>query len=305
MNPQVNNGKHSGVVVPMVTPITADGRLDESSVERLVDFLLAGGVDGIFIMGTTGEGASIPPGSRQRLVELTVARARNRAKIFAGLGDAHPEEIKAGNDYFRAGVHAVVSRPRTKTAYDEMFLSYQALLAGLDGPLLLYNMPITAKVSIPMDLIGKLIGHPRLAGIKDSENDPARHKELLMRFGGRKDFSIFIGVGALMEKGLRLGADGIVPSAGNLIPAICKKFCDAAREKDWSATGNYFSQMNAAAALYQKGRTLDESLAALKAATHWLGLCSPAVFPPLKSLSESELKDLREEMTRLHILNGK
>jgi 4-hydroxy-tetrahydrodipicolinate synthase len=63
--------------------------------------------------------------------------------------------------------------------------------------------------------------------------------------------------------------------------------------------------MNAAAALYQKGRTLNESLAALKAAAHWLGLCSPAVLPPLKSLSEREQNDLREEMARLHILNGK
>jgi 2-dehydro-3-deoxy-D-pentonate aldolase len=305
MNSHVNNGKHSGVVVPMVTPITADGRLDEPSVDRLVEFLLAGGVDGIFIMGTTGEGAAIPRGSRQRLVDLTVARARNRTKIFAGLGETHPEEIRAGNDYFRAGVHAVVSRPPAQIASDKMYLWYQALLAGLNGPLLLYNMPMTANVSIPLDLIEKLIGHPKLAGIKDSENDPARHAELLKRFGGRTDFSIFIGVGALMEKGLRLGADGIVPSAGNLIPAVCKQFCDAARERNWGATSNYFSQMNAAAALYQKGRTLNESLAALKGATHWLGLCSPAVLPPLKSLSGSELRTLREEMARLHILNGK
>jgi 4-hydroxy-tetrahydrodipicolinate synthase len=305
MNPQLNNGKASGVVVPMVTPIGADGRLDEPSVDRLVEFLLAGGVDGIFIMGTTGEGAAIPRDSRRRLVELTVARVRNRTKIFAGLGDTHPEEIAAGNDYFRAGAHAVVSRPPAKIASDRMLLWYQALLTGLDGPLLLYNMPMTANVSIPLDLIDKLIGHPNLAGIKDSENNPARHEELLKRFGGRKDFSVFIGVGALMEKGLQLGADGIVPSAGNLIPEVCKKFCNAAWEKNWAATGDYFSQMNAIAALYQKGRTLNESLAALKAAAHWLGLCSPAVLPPLRPLSETELKVLRDEMARLHFFNGK
>ena len=199
----------------------------------------------------------------------------------------------------------MVSRPPARTAAGEVFSWYQALLAGLEGPLLLYNMPMTANVSIPLDLIEKLIGHPKLAGIKDSENDPTRHEELLKRFGGRKDFSVFIGVGALMEQGLRLGADGIVPSAGNLIPGICKKFCDAARKNNWGATGDYFSQMNAAAALYQKGRTLNESLAALKGAAHWLGLCSPAVLPPLKSLSETELKNIRTEMAHLHFLNGK
>ena len=86
-------------------------------------------------------------------------------------------------------------------------------------------MPMTTKVSIPLDVIGQLVGHPRLAGIKDSENNPKRLEELLQRFGGRPDFSIFVGVGALMEAGLQLGADGIVPSVGNLIPDVCRKLC--------------------------------------------------------------------------------
>jgi 2-dehydro-3-deoxy-D-pentonate aldolase len=300
-----NGLKFQGVVVPMVTPVTMDGKLDEASVERLVDFLLAGGVDGIFVMGTTGEGASIPRNCRRRLVELAVARARGRAKIFAGLGDAHPEEVASGNDYLRAGVDAVVSRPPTAIAPDEILPWYRALLSGLNGPLLLYNMPMTAKVSIPLDAIEKLLEHPHLAGVKDSENNPARHEELLRRFGGREKFSIFIGVGALMEKGLKLGADGIVPSVGNLIPEICKKLCDSARSGNWPEADNYFLQMNAVAALYQKGRTLNESLSVLKAALHCCGLCTPHVLPPLKPLSEIELEKLREEMARLHLLNGK
>jgi 4-hydroxy-tetrahydrodipicolinate synthase len=305
MNPRSKNGKHSGVVVPMVTPITADGRLDEESVDRLVESLLAGGVNGIFIMGTTGEGEAIPRDYRLRLVKRTVARADGKIRIFAGIGDSHPEEIAAGNDYLRAGVHAVVSRPPTEIAPDEMLSWYGTLLAGLDGPLLLYNMPMTAKVSIPLDLIEKLIGHPKVAGIKDSENNPARHEELLKRFGGRKDFSIFIGIGALMEHGLRLGADGIVPSVGNLIPETCGQLCAMASGDNWSEAKNHFSRMTAVSALYQKGRTLNESLSVLKAALHIRGLCAPHVFPPLKPLSELQLEKLRAEMERLHLLNGK
>ena len=98
----------------------------------------------------------------------------------------------------------------------------------LAGPLLLYNMPMTTKVSIPLDAVEKLMGHPRLAGIKDSENNPGRLEEF-SALRRRKNFSVFVGVGALMEKGLRLGADGIVPSVGNLIPDVCRKFCAAAR----------------------------------------------------------------------------
>ena len=149
------NPKYCGVVVPMVTPVTADGKLDEPALDRLVDSLLAGGVDGIFVMGTTGEGASIPRAYRLRLVKQTVARVNGRTRVFAGIGDAHPEEIVAGNDYFRAGVDAVVSRPPIAIAPDKILPWYRALLNGLDGPLLLYNMPLTTKVSIPLEAVAR------------------------------------------------------------------------------------------------------------------------------------------------------
>jgi len=296
--------KYHGVVVPVVTPITADGKLDEPALHRLVDLLLAGGVDGIFVMGTTGEGTAVPRDCRLRLVRQTVARVNGRASVFAGIGDAHPEEIVAGNDYFRAGVDAVVSRPPTAIAPDKILPWYRTLLNGLEGPLLLYNMPMTTQVSIPIDTVEELIGHERLAGIKDSENDENRLEELLRRFGGGKKFSIFVGVGALMEKGLRLGADGIVPSVGNLIPGVCQKLCAAARDGNWSAAGDSYSRMSTVSKLYQKGRTLNESLSVLKGALHVLGLCAPHVLPPLKPLSESQLEKLRQEMERLHLLNG-
>jgi dihydrodipicolinate synthase/N-acetylneuraminate lyase len=297
--------KHQGVVVPMITPVTREGTLDEPAVDRVVDFLIAGGVDGIFILGTTGEGAAIPTMYRRRLMECTVARVKGRVQVYAGIGDEHPEEIDAGNDYLQAGVDALVSRPPVELALDRLPQWYETILNGLDGPLLIYNMPMTTKVSIPLDVIAKLLGHPRLAGIKDSENNPRRIEELLKRFGGRPDFSVFIGVGALMELGRKLGADGIVPSVGNLVPEVCGQFDRSASKSDWGAAGKHFAQMNAVAALYQKGRNLNESLAALKAAMHCRGLCSTHVMPPLRKVSETELEKIRLQMRELHLLNGK
>ncbi len=299
------NGKHTGVIVPMVTPITSDGKLDEGALDRLVDSLLDGGVHGLFLMGTTGEGTSIPRDYRLRLARQVVARVKGRALLFAGVGDSHPEEIAAGNDFLKAGVDAVVSRPPAGITPEVMLAWYRALLDGLNGPVLLYNMPMTQKVSIPLDLIEKLWDHPKLVGIKDSENNPARHEELLKRFGGRKHFSIFIGVGALMEQGLRQGADGIVPSVGNLIPETCGQLFATACRGDWAEAQNLFSRMNTVAALYQKGRTLDESLSVLKAALSMRGICTPHVFPPLKPLKGPQLEKLRGEMERMHLLNGK
>ena len=303
----MNNGsKFHGAVVPLVTPFTAAGRLDEAALERLVDAQIAGGVEGIFVLGTTGEGAHVPREFRRRLVELAVRRAAKRTQIFAGLGDVRLADLSEANEFFYVGADAVVAHPpiRERVAPEKLQDWFQSMLARLEGPLLLYNMPMTTGVSIPLDTVAKLIGHPRLAGLKDSENNPQRHEEMLQRFGGIKDFSVFIGVGALMEKGLKLGADGIVPSVGNLIPDVCHQLCVAAKKSDWNVADKLSARMNSVAALYQKGRNLNESLAALKAAMHCRGLCAPQVLPPLKKVSETELETIRQQMGELHLPNG-
>ena len=298
-----NRLKFHGAVVPLVTPFTAAGGLDEPALERLVDAQIAGGVEGIFVLGTTGEGAQVPREFRLRLVELAVRRANKRTLIYAGVGDTHPEGITSGNEFLAAGADVIVSRPPIALPLAELEPWYRALLEGLRGPLFIYNMPLTTKISIPLDVIHSLSGHPRFVGMKDSENNPQRHAEMLQRFGGKKDFSVFVGVGALMEKGLKLGADGIVPSVGNLIPDVCHQLCVAAKKSDWSEVEKLSARMNSVAALYQKGRKLNESLAALKAAMHCRGLCESQVLPPLKKVSESELGKIRQQMSELHLLN--
>jgi len=298
--------KYHGAVVPMVTPVTAQGTLDELALNRLVDSLVAGRVEGIFVLGTTGEGAHVPRGQHKKLVGLTVKRAAGRTLVFVGLGDMRQADMSLANEFFGAGADAVVAHPpiSEKVPVEKLQAWYKSLLDQLEGPLLIYNMPATTGVSIPLDAVEGLLGHPKLAGIKDSENNPHRVEELLKRFGGKKDFSVFIGVGALMEKGLKLGADGIVPSVGNLIPEVCHDLCVAAQAADWNAAGLHYARMSAVAALYQKGRTLNESLAALKAAVHCRGLCAPDVLPPLRSLPKTEVEKIRSQMAELHLLNG-
>ncbi len=299
-----NLGKFSGAVVPLVTPFTPSGGLDEPSLDRLVDAQVAGGVAGIFVLGTTGEGAQVPHPFRLRLVQQVVRRVNRRTLVYAGIGDTHPEGIISGNEFLRAGADVIVSRPPAGMPVTKLEPWYRSLLDGLAGGLFIYNMPLTTKVSIPLDSIGNLLGHPRLVGIKDSENNPQRLEQLLQRFGGKKDFSVFVGVGALMEKGLKLGADGIVPSVGNLIPEVCRQLCDAAQKADWPKAETLAARMNTVAALYQKGRNLNESLSALKAAMHCRGLCGLEVLPPLRNVSAAELEKIRSHLHELHLLNG-
>src|SRR5437016_5362951 len=99
----MKNNKHRGNVVPIVTPVTAAGQLDEAGLDKLIEFLLGAGTNGIFVMGTTGEGPSIPRSWRLKSVERTVAKVKGRALVYAGIGDTCLEDsVTAASEYFRA-----------------------------------------------------------------------------------------------------------------------------------------------------------------------------------------------------------
>jgi 2-dehydro-3-deoxy-D-pentonate aldolase len=300
-----SKSKLGGAVVPLVTPATADGRIDLAAMDRLIESQIAGGVEGVLILGTTGEGPCVPQALRRPLIEHAVKTAGKRILIYANVAEnSLADAIASMKDYFAAGADAVAALPPFyyPPLPAELTAWFRALLDAAPGPVVIYNIPITTHVSIPLDVIGGLVGHPNLAGIKDSENDPARHEELLKRFGGREDFSIFIGVGALMAQGLKQGADGIVPSSGNLIPKECQEQIDAARRQDWAAVDASAARQTAVTAAYQKNRTLAQSLAALKGLLHHRGVCGLHVFPPLLPLSAGELETLRVEMAEADLL---
>lgn len=304
MNPTTKLG---GAVVPLVTPATGDGRVDLAAVDRLIESQVAGGVEGVLVLGTTGEGPCVPQALRRPLIEHAVKTARNRILIYANVAEnSGADAIASMRSYFDAGADVVAALPPFYYAPRPAELTewYRALLDAAPGPVVIYNIPLTTHVSIPLDVFDGLIGHPRLAGIKDSENDPARHGELLKRFGGREDFSIFIGVGALMAQGLKQGADGTVPSAGNLIPRDCQQQVEAARRRDWPAVDFFATRQTDVTSIYQKGRTLAQSLAALKGMLHLRGVCTPDVFPPLLPMSAEELESLRVEMNLTALLEN-
>ena len=296
--------KIGGAVVPLVTPITSDAQVDFAALDRLIESQIRGGVEGILILGTTGEGPCIPRVLRRPLIQRAVGTARKRILIYANVAEnTLADTIASAKDFITAGAEVIAALPPFyfPPRPAELIAWFRVLLDAAPGPVVIYNIPLTTRVSIPLEVIGELAGHPRLVGIKDSENDPKRHEELLKRFGRRNDFSIFIGVGALMAQGLKSGADGIVPSVGNLIPKDCQEQVEAARRQDWAAVDAIAVRQAEVAAVYQKGRTLAQSLAALKGLLHHRGICSPHVFPPLLPMSAAELDALRGELARLKL----
>ncbi|HEY5553031.1 MAG TPA: dihydrodipicolinate synthase family protein, partial [Opitutaceae bacterium] len=183
-------------IVPMLTPFTTEGRLDEPAVARIVGNVIAGGCQGLMVCGTTGEFASMTVSMRIRTVELAVAAAAGRAVIFGGIGDTSPaHSITLAHGFLAEGADAVVANlPSYYPLTPAMMESYFVGLAdAIDGPLYLYNIPQTTRQSIPFDVISRLSTHLRIAGIKDSEPDGARQEQLCALFANRSDFAVFCG----------------------------------------------------------------------------------------------------------------
>jgi 4-hydroxy-tetrahydrodipicolinate synthase len=286
---------YHGVVVPMITPFTAAGELDEAAVCRLLDHFVTGGVVGVLLLGTTGEDASISLPTRRRLVATAARHARGRLTLYAGISDnclAHC--LEAAEAYHALGVDALVAR--LPTYYDlgaeDMLAFYQTLLAAISGPLVLYNIPSTTHMSLPLEVVERLSQHPQVVGIKDSENNWPRFADLLQRLGGRENFSIFCGTGAYFDQALVHGADGIVPTAGNLLPSLCQSLYALARSGDGTRLAACQQQLLSVARLYA-GSRLGQTYGRLKAAMSLWGLCDAYVLPPLPTPSVEEQQAVR------------
>jgi 2-dehydro-3-deoxy-D-pentonate aldolase len=290
--------RHHGVIVPLVTPVTADGRLDTPAAARLVDHVASNGC-GMMVLGTTGEIASLAPPLRRRYVEIAVRVAARRTPVFACIAhNCFSESVASAQDYLRTGVDAVVSMLPNyyKLEPDDMETYFTQLAARVPGPLLLYNIPQTVGMSLPIDVIERLAHHPNIAGLKDSENTPGRRELIATRLGGRSEFALFMGVSAHSVAALRLGFVGLVPSPANLFPARWRELFDAAMAGDWARAEQLQQQLDKLSAIFQRDRALGRSLAALKVCLATRNLCGPHMLPPLRALSAAEQETIGQEL---------
>ena len=217
--------KYHGVVVPMVTPVTAEGDIDVAAVARIIENFAQNNVSAL-IMGTTGEGNSVSVEGGVKMIEAAARTANGRITIYAGLaGNCISEQKAAAEKFIAAGADVIAATLPCYYALtpDQMYGYYKEMADFLTVPLMLYNITITTHMSIPLDVIERLSHHPNIVGLKDSENNLPRLEEALQLFADRDDFAYFCGCAANSARALELGADGIVPSVGNYLP---KKYQD-------------------------------------------------------------------------------
>ena len=153
-----------GIIPPMVTPLTDAGRLDVPGMETLIEHMLAGGVAGLFVLGTTGEAASVPSELRKELIERTCRQVDGRAPVFVGITDTSLAAVaELGRCTTDSGADAVVLAPPFYYPITQQEL-YQFVVACVDRlalPLFVYNIPANTRVAFAPETVERLIQLPR------------------------------------------------------------------------------------------------------------------------------------------------
>ena len=286
--------KYCGVVVPMVTPVTSEGLLDTAAARRIIDSFVGSNVNPL-LMGTTGEGNSVSPTDARLLVETAVKAAGGKVTVYAGLtGNCIAEQCSQVDAFTALGADVIVATlPCYYALTPEQMENYYRQLADYSKiPVMIYNILATTHMSIPLDVIKRLADHPNIVGLKDSERDLERMQLCIEFAQSREDFSYFCGWAAQSFYSLTLGGDGIVPSTGNFTPGMFRKLYESATSGDLGTAQQLQVSTNDIAKIYQAGRTLGQSLTALKVMMQTDGLCTPDVLPPLTRLSEAEENEI-------------
>jgi 4-hydroxy-tetrahydrodipicolinate synthase len=293
--------KYHGTIVPLVTPINTKYQLDKEAVARILENLKQFNASP-FILGTTGESALLTNQLKLEYLETVAGIRSTEHKLYVGISsNSMKETIDFSKRCFEFGADAVVATlPFYYKLSERQIKKYFLQLADhVDGPMVIYNIPATTHMSIPLNLLDELSLHDNIVATKDSERSEERLRESLSRWADRPDFSHLLGWAAKSAYALLHGSDGLVPSTGNLAPSIYDEMYKAIAEGSEEKAYYYQRQSDLLGDLYQKGRTLGESLWALKILMQSVGLCEPHVMPPLQGSSTEEINLLKESFQQL------
>lgn len=280
----------AGAMAALVTPVHADGTLDEGGLERLVHRVVSGGVDGISPVGSTGEGALLTREQRHAVCRRVRELAPPGMPVIPGLPLVTLAEGRAELDGIAeaGGTAALVAAPAYYPLSDDSVLrAYETLAERSPVPLLLYNIPVFTKISIAPGVVARLAAHPAVAGIKDSSRDMNYQQQVLYATSGA-DFSVLTGTDTLLVASLTLGAAGTIAGSANLVPdlltGVYRAFCSGRGQAALSLQRRLTRIVTACRAGYFP--------AGWKAALEIAGVCAAHPVPPGTALSAGERERL-------------
>ena len=292
-----------GVIVALLTPVDADGKVDHGALRQLVERVTSRGVAGVSPLGSTGEGYSLGLDQRLAVVDTVAGSVPAGMPVIPGVfAHNHQQAVAEIAAYADRGGTAVLAAPPgyypLRAAEQEAYFSRLADATAL--PLVMYNIPVYTKVQIAPAVAAALAAHPRVAGLKDSGRDLGYAATLLdavRAAGAAADFSVLTGTDSMLVAYMLAGARGTICANANLVPELVLAVYDAVR------AGKLDDALRVEARLrqVQAACAVGAPVAAYKAAVASSGVGEPWLVPPRLPLTEAETAELLERLTAIEV----
>jgi len=281
----------SGIVPPLVTPLVGRDALDHAGLERLIEHVIAGGVHGIFILGTTGEAPSLSYRLRRELIDRATSIVAGRIPVVVGITDtSFVETVGLAEHSQAAGASAVVlSTPYYFPAGQTELAGYvRNLVPELPLPLIRYNMPSVPKVWFEIEALDELSSIPQIIGLKDSSGDMSYFERAIGLKKLRPDWSIMIGPEAKLPEAIRLGGDGGVAGGANIFPQLFVECYQACVEKNLLRISELQNAIDSLQQIYDIGKYASRYIKATKCSLSLRGICDDFMAEPFHRFRQPE-----------------
>lgn len=288
-----------GSIPAILTPMQDDGSLDLPGLQRLLDWHIAEGTDGVVVVGTTGESPTVNYDEHCALIETTVKHVAGRIPVIAGTGaNSTSEAIELAQFAKKAGAdaHLSVVPYYNKPTQEGLYRHFRSIAEAVDLPMLLYNVPGRTVADLANDTTLRLAQVPGIVGIKDATGNIERGSDLLKRVPSA--FSVFSGDDATAIALMLLGGKGSISVTANVAPALMHRMCAAAISGDLAtAREANFRLLGLHRNLFHEANPIP-----VKWAAEQMGLIGPGVRLPMTNLSPEFHERVRAAMREAGIV---
>ena len=300
-----------GIIPPVVTPLLPSGEIDHASLDRVIDHLLDGGVDGLFVLGSTGEVTYLTDEERVAVVRSIASRVAGRVPLIVGcMETTAPRVIAQARKVVEAGADAIVATAPFYALNNEKEIArhFRLIAEAIDVPVFAYDVPVRlGGVKLSPELLVGLGSEGVIAGVKDSSgNDVAFRRLIALNKAAGSPLKIFTGHEMVNDLMLLAGADGQVPGFANVDSVSYRRLADACAAGRWEEAGRIQEQINAEFEIVFKpsGRGGDGTgVGAFKIAMHLLGIIDHPTQPAtLGEFSDTDIEDVREVLVSTGLL---
>ncbi|MEN8138273.1 MAG: dihydrodipicolinate synthase family protein [Bacteroidota bacterium] len=287
-----------GIIPPVVTPLLDDGvTLDEVGLQNIIEHLVKGGVHGLFMLGTTGEGSSLSYDLRKQLLAKTQEFVAGRIPVLAGVTDTSLEgTLEISNFAKSIGIDAVVIAPPYYLPISEKeFVNFlEDFIRQTDIPFVLYNMPSCTKMHMSLDLVEQ--AHRLGAiGVKDSSGDMNYLYSLIDRYKHDDNFSVLVGTELFLPEAVLNGGDGAVAGGANMFPELFVELYEAAKNNDRGKVKVLRDKVLwLYKTIYNVGDDTSRFVKNTKTVLMAMGVCNNQVASPLYRSKKEEISKLEE-----------